>query len=47
VARLAMLLLGLLFLLWARLRPLRLEGTSAAAQAGQTSDPDRPSAHGV
>jgi hypothetical protein len=30
---LCMLALGLLFLLWVRLRPLRLEATSAAAQA--------------
>jgi hypothetical protein len=35
---LGMLLLGLLFLLWARWRPLRLEGTSAAAQADK-ADP--------
>jgi amino acid transporter len=32
---LAMLLLGLLFLLWVRLRPLRLEGRSAVAQADE------------
>lgn len=34
---LGMLLLGVLFLVWARWRPLRLEGTSAAAQADRTA----------
>jgi hypothetical protein len=38
---LAMLLLGLLFLLWARWRPLRVEGRSAAAVA-DNAEPDRP-----
>jgi cytochrome c biogenesis protein CcdA len=32
----AMLVLGLLFLLWARSRPLRIEGESALAQADET-----------
>jgi hypothetical protein len=40
---LSMLLLGVLFLLWVRLRPLRIErGPSAAEQAGLT---DGPPAH--
>jgi ABC-type branched-subunit amino acid transport system permease subunit len=42
---LGMLLLGLLFLLWARWRPLRLEERSAAARAGgaDEAEPDRSS----
>ncbi len=39
---LAMLALGLLFLLWVRLRPLRLDKPSAAAAADQTGDPSAP-----
>lgn len=35
---LGMLLLGGLFLLWMRLRPLRVEGSSAAARAERTQD---------
>jgi len=35
---LGMLILGLLFLLWARLRPLRIEGESALAAAEHAAD---------
>jgi cytochrome c biogenesis protein CcdA len=37
-----MLILGVFFLLWARLRPLRIEGRSALAEAeAEAEDPDR------
>jgi FtsH-binding integral membrane protein len=36
---LAMLVLGLLFLLWVRLRPLRMEGRSAAARGTESGPP--------
>jgi|1186.fasta_scaffold585103_1 hypothetical protein len=39
---LSMLVLGLFFLGWARLRPLRLEGTSALAAAEDGSGDPRP-----
>jgi hypothetical protein len=40
---LGMLILGLLFLVWARARPLRIEGESALAAAEHADDgPDRP-----
>ena len=40
---LGMLILGALFLLWARLRPLKIEGPSAAAQADAAEG--RPPVH--
>lgn len=49
---LGMLLLGVFFVLWARLRPLRVEGESALAHAEHeragragTTGPERPRAH--
>ena len=41
---LGMLILGLFFLIWARLRPLRIEGESALARAERAGDeePTRP-----
>lgn len=38
----AMLILGVFFLLWARLRPLRIEGRSALAEAEAEAEADTP-----